>query len=155
MSDTESIERALIHPGESADPVFPAVAAESVAPPRKNLVGIRLMPDIEDNLVFRGIVNLMKPDNEFHGPETGTEVPGIDGAAFYHIASDLGTELFEFRNVKFLYVFRRIYILKHFLSKLSLGENLEPKVSQVTNIFLNCRVFSLRKRIEWGRQDGK
>lgn len=78
MSDTESIERALIHPGESADPVFPAVAAESVAPPGKNLVGIRLMPDIEDNLVLRGVVNLMKPNNEFHGPETGTEMPGID-----------------------------------------------------------------------------
>ena len=54
---------------ESADSILLPVVAESFPSSGNDLVGIGLMPDIKDNLVRRGVLDIMHADDEFHRAE--------------------------------------------------------------------------------------
>ena len=92
MSRTECIIFAFRAFRETAYAVLHPVLAEGFAAPGDDLVGVGLMADIEHQLVGRSVIYIMETDNQFHSSEAGTKVPGIDRAAFYHIAADLVAE---------------------------------------------------------------
>ena len=59
-------------------------------------MGIGLMADIEDYLVIRSIVDIVKAHYQLYGTETGTEVSRIRGTTLYHVVPDFGAQLFQF-----------------------------------------------------------
>ena len=67
MSDPESVIRALRNLREAAQPVPHPVPEEGFPPSCQDFVGICLMAHVKDNLVLRGIEDIMQPDNQFHG----------------------------------------------------------------------------------------
>ena len=108
MSRAEGIVRAFSPLGEAADAVPLTVVAEEFPPPREDFVGISLMAYVENEFVLRGVINVMQGHDEFHGPQAGSQMPGIHSAAFHHIRTNLLTQLPQLPAVKFPEVFRTV-----------------------------------------------
>ena len=74
-------------------------------------MGIGLVADVEDDVVLRGIVNIMKGDDEFNASERGTEVTGILGRTLHHVPAEFpaeGPELFLCETPEIL---RGVYLI--------------------------------------------
>ena len=69
VSRAEGVVFALAHAREAAYASQLAVCGEEVAAPRDYLVGVGLMPDVPDNLVVGGVVNVVYGHGELHGAE--------------------------------------------------------------------------------------
>ena len=69
MAYAEGIIFAFAHLRKAAQPAGAAQCSESLAPSGQHLVGIGLMPHVEDDFVKRSIIDIMQSYNEFHGTE--------------------------------------------------------------------------------------
>ena len=77
MSCAECVVWAFLHVREAAYAFARAVFQEGFAPAGEYLVGICLMPDVEDELVRRGVVDVVHGDYGLDRPEAGAQMPGI------------------------------------------------------------------------------
>ena len=100
MTDPECIIFAFGTLGKSADTVLHAVLAESFTTTGDYLVGIGLVSDVEHELVGRSVEYIVQTDDELHGAEAWSEMSGIDGAAFDHVAADFSTESAQLFHIK-------------------------------------------------------
>jgi hypothetical protein len=75
-------------------------------------MSISLMSDIEDKLVLRGIIYIMKSYNKFDGSQTGAEMTRIHRTALYHISTDLFTENSQLGDIHSLDILRGVHLVK-------------------------------------------
>ena len=76
-------------------------------------MGICLMAYIEDNLVLRCIIYIMKGNDKFYSTEAGTKMTGVDRTAFDHILTDLIAESLQFIKAHPFYICRRVHLFKN------------------------------------------
>ena len=100
MSGSESVEGAFLNAGESAYSLSRSLGAEGFPAACQNLVGIGLMPHVEDYLVIWGIEDVVRTHNQFHASQARSQMPRVPGAYFYHILADFGAKLSELSLVK-------------------------------------------------------
>ena len=74
----EGVVFALGHARETADAPQPPFGPEGLAAPRDDLVGVGLVADVPDDLVLRGVENVMQGRGQLHGPEARSQVARID-----------------------------------------------------------------------------
>ena len=108
----ERVVRALVPLGEAADAVAGAVPLERVAPPGQDLVGVGLVPDVEDELVLGRVEHGVQAHDELHGAQARSQMPRILRAALNHILTDLRAQLLELRGAEFPDIRRTIYLLQ-------------------------------------------
>src|SRR5659263_259688 len=71
----EGVAGALGDARESGDPPEGPQRRKNVPPPREDLVGIGLVPDVPDDPVPRAVEHVVEGDREFHHAEARGEVP--------------------------------------------------------------------------------
>ena len=93
---------------ETTDTILGAVAFESFTSAGDDLMSICLMTHIEDDLVFRCIVNIMKSHDKFHRTKAGTKMTRIHRTTLYHIMTDLFAQRTKGFHIQRLYICRRV-----------------------------------------------
>ena len=112
MSGAEGVVGALVPLGEAADAVPGAVLPESVAPSGQDLMGIGLVPDVEDHFVLGGIIHGVQGYDQFHRTQAGAQMSRILRAALHHILTDLRTKLLEFLRGQAPQIGRAVYLFQ-------------------------------------------
>ena len=115
MAHTKGIILAFRTLRKTADAIFCSVLSESIATSCDNLMSIGLVSHIEDKLVLRGIIHIMKTYDELYRSETRSEMTGIHRASLDHILTDLRTKLSQLIDIQLLDILRRIYPAKYFI----------------------------------------
>ena len=86
--------------GKATDPAAGSESRESISSTGQDLVSIRLMPNIPDDSVRRGIENPVQGNGKFHHAKTWRQVPPIGGAGVYDQFPDLRCKAVQFRSGK-------------------------------------------------------
>jgi len=113
MSHSESIVGAFLHTRETAQPIGHPVLAEEITAAGEYLVGISLVPYVENQLVVRSIEYIMQTDDELDRAEARSQVPGIDSAYLYYILSDFRAQFPQLIKVQGPDVCGGIYFVKN------------------------------------------
>jgi len=117
VADAKGIVGALAAFGETADSPILADAVKSLTPAGDDLVGVGLMADIPDDLVLRGIQDMMEGEGQFdHAERWGKVAPGLAGG-LNNIVADLPRQLGQLGDVKILDIRRRVDLGKQFIHK--------------------------------------
>ena len=95
VSRAEGIMLALVSRQESRETVLLADGLESVAAPSKELVGVRLMPNVPDDAIARGIEDPVQRHGQLDGAKRCAEVPAVAGDDVDELVPDLGGECGE------------------------------------------------------------
>ena len=77
MATVEHIMFALIGAAESGESALLAKSVEAVISAREQLMGIRLMSDIPDELIARRIELLVHGESQLHNTEIGREMTAV------------------------------------------------------------------------------
>ena len=75
-------------------------------------MGIGLVPDIEDNLVRRSVIDIMHTYDKLDSSQARTKMARIYGTTFHHIMANLATELPELSDSQIPYISRSIDLIK-------------------------------------------
>jgi hypothetical protein len=98
--------RALGALWEAADATIGSKGREPITTPRDELVDIRLMPDIPNDLIVRAVEGTVKTEREFDHAEVRREMsPGVCDRRD-ELLSDLLRQLLELDDIKVLEVSR-------------------------------------------------
>ena len=77
MAHTERIELALAALREAAEALVHAVGVEGVTTARQDFVSVGLVSDVPDDLVLRGVEDVMEGDRQLHHAQAGAEVASL------------------------------------------------------------------------------
>ena len=88
MRRPKTVVFALRSLGETGEAAAGSQGADTVAAAGEDLVRIGLMPDVPDQLVGRGVENVVQCNGQFDDAEAGAEVPAGDR----HRADGLGAQ---------------------------------------------------------------
>ena len=77
MSNVEHVVGAFFPFGETADPSFCAQGVEPVPSARDQLVGVRLVPHVPDDLVLGHPENVVQGQSQFHSTEVRRQVTTV------------------------------------------------------------------------------
>ena len=91
---------------ESADAVLCTVELEYLTTAGDDFMGIGLMSHIKYDLILRSVIYIMQSHYQFYCSKAWSKVPRVDGAALYHIMTELIAEHFELSDVQTLDVSR-------------------------------------------------
>ena len=95
MPGAEAVVFAFVTSREAPDTAFAAQRAECVPASGEQLVRVRLVSDIEDELVFRGVEDIVDPDYQLHSSEAGSEMAGVLRAGVDYAVPYLRAQLLE------------------------------------------------------------
>src|SRR5688572_25788277 len=95
MAGSEGIVLALIPAQEARHAALLAEGWEAVLAAGEHLVRIGLMPDVPDNLVLRGVEDVVQRDRELDGAQAGTEVSTGPGDRVDQRGPDLHRQLLK------------------------------------------------------------
>ena len=104
---------------ETADAAVQAFGLELLLPPGQNLMGIRLVPYVPNDVVVRRVKHIMKRYREFHRSQAGAQMPRIFGTIVYDFLPNLTAHLGQLFLRHLLQVCRRIDMFKHAHKSLS------------------------------------
>ena len=93
VADAEGVVGRLLGPGERREPAQPAAGAEPVAAPGQHLVAVGLVADVPDDLVERGLVDVVQRDGELDHAEAAGEVALVARGVLDEELAQLGAEL--------------------------------------------------------------
>ena len=116
MTGTEGVVGAFAHLGEAADAAVGAYGLEGFAPTGQNLMGVRLVSYIPDELVVGRVEDIVQGHGEFDGAEARCQVAGMGGECVNNIGAQLIGDALQFAGVEFLEVGRTIDIAQGHLS---------------------------------------
>ena len=77
MTGSEGIVGAFVSAGEAAYAVLAPVHTEFGPSACQYLMGICLMGHVEDDVVLRGVEDIVHPHNQFHCAQAAPEVTGV------------------------------------------------------------------------------
>jgi hypothetical protein len=98
VTGPECVVFAFVPAEEPGHPTLLAERGESIPPTGEYLVSVRLVPDIPDDLVFRGLEDTMEADRQFHGAQAGAQVTTSLGDTLDQKLADFQRQLVELTN---------------------------------------------------------
>ena len=90
--------------------IFPQIHKSALAS-GKNLVCIRLMSDIPDNLIYRRVKGQVQCHRKFHNTQIRGKMSSGSCNAFHQKLPDLRTQGFQFFFIQFFYVIDIFYLI--------------------------------------------
>ena len=114
MTCAESVVDGLLALGESRDAAFLAKTGECLAPACQNLVRIRLMTDVPDDLVLRTVERPVQGERKLHRAKARGEMTARLGNCVDNIAAQFSRQLRKlieraaFQRVRFVYAFQQL-----------------------------------------------
>ncbi len=100
MAGAESVVWAFVPAGETADSVILPVLLKGFATSRQDLMGVGLVADVPDNLVFRGVEYLVDGHGDFHGAEAGADVAGVLRTAGDDVFAQFSAQPFQLCSIQ-------------------------------------------------------
>ena len=79
---------------------------------RQYFMGIGLVAHIKDDLIIRGVKNIMNCNREFHGSEACAKMAGVERDHIDDKLPDLRAKLGQLINTEFPQVFRAVDVCK-------------------------------------------
>ena len=79
MAYAEGVIPALFPVGKTRKSAHGTVGMEGVSPAGKDFVSVGLVTYIPEQLVVRGIENIVQRDGELNYPQAGAEMPPVNG----------------------------------------------------------------------------
>ena len=99
MPRDKGIVLCLMRFGKAGDPAELPDRGKCIAPSRNDLVGIALMPHVEDDAVPRRIIHAVERHSQLHGAEVGGQMTSRFGKRLDQIGADLLAEPGQFRCI--------------------------------------------------------
>lgn len=121
MSGAKGVVGAFVPVRETTDTVFLAIPFECFFPSGDNLVGIGLVPYVEDQFVGRSVEDIVHAHDKFHSPEARSQVPWIVGAATYYVIPYLVAKTWQLGKVQLPQVLRSVYFVQNLVHPQKLG----------------------------------
>ncbi|MNL77154.1 hypothetical protein D3C87_2032730 [compost metagenome] len=87
MTDAQHVVLALAAPRERMQAAFLANRANFIATPGQNFVGISLMPDVPNQLIEWGVIDVVKRHGQLHRAKSGGEMSAGTTHAVEQIAT--------------------------------------------------------------------
>src|SRR5688572_14223125 len=104
MTGAETIVRAFGSKHESIESIGLTDGVESIATTGEKFVNVRLVRNVESEIVFRCIENEVKGNREFNDSKIRSDMAARFGKSVDEFFSNLLSEGFELRDGKFLHI---------------------------------------------------
>ena len=104
MAGPEGIVLAFFSFAKSGNASELSEGGEAVPSSREHFVGVALVGDVPDDVIFGHVEYVVEGDGEFDDAEGGGEVASGFGDGFDELPSEFVSELFEFFQVQFVHV---------------------------------------------------
>ena len=141
MTCAKGIVRAFRTLRETAYAILHPVLAECLATAGDELMGIGLVTHIEDKLVLRGVIDIVKTHHKFDGTEARAEMSRIHGTALDHVMTYLSTELAKLIHAEILDIRRAFHPVQKSVRHLFLFHKYNAKSCEVTKKSLSSQRF--------------
>ena len=96
VSDAKGVERALTPFGKAAESLVDALGVKRLSAFRQDFVTVGLVPHIPDNLIFRGVEDVMQGDGQLDHAQAGAKMPALFAD---HIHNELAQLFAHLRQV--------------------------------------------------------
>src|SRR5262245_42712547 len=95
VGDAEGVEGTFAAHRKAGETALLAQGVEALPAAGEELVAIRLVPDVPDDEIFRGVEDGVDGEGELDGPETGAQMAALDAHHRDDLLADLRSEFLQ------------------------------------------------------------